>query len=75
MKKKLNKSKHQPYKNALGMMKEAKKDGSLPNLFASITLAESLIADRTQSFVNYKYKGWLEKKEKKRGLYLNRSSN
>ena len=55
-----NMTKYNAYKQAFTLMKSAKSEKNLPYSIASIAIAESIIADRTQSYISYKEKRWFE---------------
>ncbi|MDB9775617.1 hypothetical protein OAB47_05225 [Vicingaceae bacterium] len=55
-----NMSKYNAYKQAFTLMELAKSEKNLPYSIASIAIAESIIADRTQSYISYKEKRWFE---------------
>lgn len=55
-----NMSKYNAYKQAFTLMELAKAEKNLPYSIASIVIAESIIADRAQSFISYKENLWFE---------------
>jgi hypothetical protein len=59
-KEQINMTKYNAYKQAFTLMELAKSEKNLPYLIASIAIAESIIADRTQSFISYKENDWFK---------------
>ena len=60
-----NITKYSAYKQAFTLMELAKSEKNLPYSIASIAIAESIIADRTQSYISYKENSWFESKKDK----------
>jgi len=65
MKKTKNLTKYNAYKLAFTLMELAKSEKNLPYSIASIAIAESIIADRTQSYISYKENSWFESNKDK----------
>jgi hypothetical protein len=55
-----NMTKYNAYKQAFTLVELAKSEKNLPYSIASIAIAESIIADRTQSYISYKENAWFE---------------
>ena len=60
-----NYNKYNFYKNAFELMELAKISKSLHYSIAAIAIIESIIADRTQSYIAYKEKEWFELQKEK----------
>ena len=60
-----NTTKYNAYKQAFALMELAKSEKNLPYCIAAIAIAESIIADRTQSYISYKERDWFEKNNHK----------
>lgn len=60
-----NYNKYNFYKNAFELMELAKIHKSLHYSIAAIAIIESIIADRTQSYIAYKEKEWFESQKEK----------
>ncbi len=60
-----NMTKYNAYKHAFTLMELAKSEKNLPYSIAAIAIAESIIADRTQSYISYKENSWFESKKDK----------
>jgi hypothetical protein len=55
-----NYNKYNFYKNAFELMELAKIHKNLSYSLAAIAIIESIIADRTQSYIAYREKDWYE---------------
>lgn len=60
-----NYNKYNFYKNAFELMELAKIHKSLNYTIAAIAIIESIIADRTQSYIAYREKEWFELQKEK----------
>ena len=59
-----NNEKHQSYKTAMTLLKNAVENSDLHMNIAAITIAESIISDRCQSYLFYKEKVFMETNER-----------
>lgn len=66
-----NIEKYNIYHKAFTLMNLAKQEKNLPYSIASIAIAESIIADRTLSYISFKEKEWYERNNNK---YINTAS-
>ena len=60
-----NYNKYNFYKNAFELMELAKIHKSLHYSISAIAIIESIIADRTQSYISFKEKEWFELQKEK----------
>ena len=60
-----NYNKYNFYKNAFNLMELAKIHKSLHYSIAAVAIIESIIADRTQSYIAYREKEWFELQKEK----------
>lgn len=67
-KKTTNTTKYNAYKQAFTLIEAAKHKKDLPYAIASIAIAESIISDRAESFLDYKEQEWLEKEKNRNGF-------
>ena len=58
-----NKLKYESYKVAMRLLENAKRDKDMPMCIAAVAVAESIIADRCQSYLYFKEKGFMETRE------------
>ena len=64
-----NKLKYESYKVALRLLEHAKSHKDLPMCIAAIAFAESIIADRCQSYLYFKEQRFMVSREKKINLF------
>jgi hypothetical protein len=61
-----NKLKYESYQVAMRLLENAKRHKDMPMCIAAVAVAESIIADRCQSYLYFKEKGFMETREKEK---------
>lgn len=62
-----NKLKYESYQVAMRLLENAKRHKDMPMCIAAVAVAESIIADRCQSYLFYKEKEFMVSREKEKG--------